>query len=40
VLRYLSVNTKDGSILPSGDTFDNWDVAEFAVKMKDSENNE
>jgi hypothetical protein len=40
VLRYLSVNTRNGALLPSGDSFDNWDVAEFAVKMKESENNE
>jgi hypothetical protein len=40
VLRYLSVNTRNGALLPNGDSFDNWDVAEFAVKMKESENNE
>jgi hypothetical protein len=40
VLRYLSVNTKNGILLPSGDSYDSWDVAEFAVKMKESENNE
>ena len=40
VLRYLSVNTQNGVLLPSGNSYDNWDVAEFAVKMKDFENND
>ena len=40
VLRYLSVNTKNGILLPSGNPFDNWDVAEFATNMKDFEKNE
>lgn len=40
VLRYLSVNTKNGVLLPSGNSYDNWDVAEFAVNMKDFEKNE
>ena len=39
VLRYLSVNTLNGALLPSGNSYDNWDVAEFAVKMKDFESN-
>ena len=39
VLRYLSVNTLNGALLPSGNSYDNWDVAEFAVKMKDFEKN-
>lgn len=39
VLRYLSVNTRDGILLPSKNSYDNWDVAEFAVNMKDFENN-
>ena len=39
VLRYLSVNTQNGVLLPSGNSYDNWDVAEFAVKMKEFENN-
>ena len=39
VLRYLSVNTPNGALLPSGNSYDNWDVAEFAVKMKDFEKN-
>jgi hypothetical protein len=39
VLRYLSANTRDGELLPDGNTFVNWDVAEFAVGMKDFENN-
>jgi hypothetical protein len=39
VLRYLSVNTRDGVLRPSGNPYDNWDVAEFAVNMKDFENN-
>ena len=39
VLRYLSVNTPNGALLPSGNSYDNWDVAEFAVKMKDFESN-
>ena len=33
VLRYLSVNTLNGALLPSGNSYDNWDVAEFAVMM-------
>jgi len=33
VLRYLSVNTPDGTLLPNGNSYDNWDVAEFAVEM-------
>ena len=33
VLRYLSVNTPDGTLLPNGSSYDNWDVAEFAVMM-------
>ena len=40
VLRYLSVNTQNGVLLPSGNSSDNWDVAEFAVNMKDFENND
>ena len=40
VLRYLSVNTKNGILLPNGDSYDDWDVAEFAMNMKDYENNE
>ena len=40
VLRYLSVNTRNGILLPNGDPYDNWDVAEFAMNMKDYENNE
>ena len=40
VLRYLSVNTQNGVLLPSGNSYDNWDVAEFAVNMKDFENND
>lgn len=39
VLRYLSVNTRDGALLPNGDSYDNWDVAEFVVTMKEFENN-
>ena len=33
VLRYLSVNTRDGILLPNGNSYDDWDVAEFAVMM-------
>ena len=40
VLRFLTVNTKDGVLLPNGNPYDDWDVAEFAVKMKESESNE
>jgi len=40
ILRYLSVNTRNGILLPNGDPYDNWDVAEFAMNMKDYENNE
>lgn len=40
VLRYLSVNTRNGILLPNGDPYDNWDVAEFAMNMKDYEDNE
>jgi hypothetical protein len=39
VLRYLSVNTRNGALLPNGDSFDNWDVAEYVVNMKDFEDN-
>ena len=39
VLRYLSVNTRDGALLPNGDSYDNWDVAEFVVTMKEFESN-
>ena len=39
VLRYLSVNTRDGVLLQNGNSYDNWDVAEFAVTMKDFEKN-
>ncbi len=39
ILRYLSANTRNGELLPSGDTYTNWDVAEFAVGMKEFENN-
>ena len=39
VLRYLSVNTPNGALLPSGNSYDNWDVAEFAINMKDFESN-
>ena len=40
VLRYLSVNTRNGILLPSGNSYDNWDVAEFAINMKDFESND
>ena len=40
ILRYLSVNTRNVILLPNGDSYDNWDVAEFAMNMKDYENNE
>ena len=40
VLRYLSVNTRNGILLPNGDPYDNWDVAEFAMDMMDYEDNE
>ena len=40
VLRYLSVNTRNGILLPNGDSYDDWDVAEFAMNMKVYENNE
>lgn len=40
ILRYLSVNTKNGILLPNGNPYDNWDVAEFAMNMKDYESNE
>jgi hypothetical protein len=33
VLRYLSANTRDGVLLPNGDSYVSWDVAEYAVKM-------
>ena len=31
VLRYLSVNTRNGILLPNGNPYDDWDVAEYAV---------
>lgn len=31
VLRYLSANTQQGELLPSGDSYVSWDVAEFAI---------
>jgi len=34
VLRYLSANTRNGALLPSGDTYVSWDVAEFAINMQ------
>jgi hypothetical protein len=40
VLRYLSVNTRDGVLLPNGNPYDDWDVAEFAVKMKEFGDND
>ena len=40
VLRYLSVNTRNGILLPNGDSYDNWDVADFAIDMKEFENSE
>ena len=40
VLRYLNANTRNGEVLPNGDTYVDWDVAEYAVKMKDFEQNE
>jgi hypothetical protein len=33
VLRYLSVNTRNGILLPNGNSYDDWDVAEYAVNM-------
>jgi len=39
ILRYLSANTRKGELLPNGDSYTNWDVAEFAVGMKDFEDN-
>jgi hypothetical protein len=33
VLRYLNANTRNGEVLPNGDTYVGWDVAEFAVMM-------
>ena len=35
----LCVNTRNGILLPSGNSYDNWDVAEFAINMKDFESN-
>lgn len=40
VLRYLSANTRNGEVLPNGDTYVDWDVAEFAISMKDFESSE
>jgi hypothetical protein len=40
VLRYLSVNTRNGVLLPNGNPYDDWDVAEFAVMMNKSDNND
>jgi hypothetical protein len=34
VLRYLNANTRNGELLPNGDTYVGWDVAEYAVKMQ------
>ena len=31
ILRYLSANTRNGEVLPSGNTYASWDVAEFAI---------
>ncbi len=39
VLRYLSVNTLNGVLLPNGNPYDNWDVAEYVINMKDFEDN-
>jgi hypothetical protein len=33
VLRYLSANTQKGALLPNGDSYVSWDVAEFAINM-------
>ena len=40
VLRYLNANTRNCELLPNGDTYVGWDVAEYVVNMKDFENNE
>ena len=34
VLRYLSVNTRNGALLQNGNPYDNWDVAEYAINMQ------
>ena len=39
VLRYVNANTRNGELLPNGDTYVGWDVAEFAISMKEFENN-
>ncbi|MEY2814656.1 MAG: hypothetical protein RIS05_404 [Actinomycetota bacterium] len=39
ILRYLSANTRNGELLPNGDTYVNWDTAEFAISMKEFESN-
>ena len=31
VLRYLSVNTRNGALLHNGNPYDDWDVAEYAI---------
>lgn len=33
ILRYLSVNSNNGDLFPNGETYANWDVAEFAIGM-------
>lgn len=37
ILRYLSVNTRNGDLLLNGSSYTNWDVAEFAIGMKEFE---
>jgi hypothetical protein len=36
ILRNLSVNTLNGELMANGDSFANWDVAEFAIAMSDN----
>ena len=36
ILRNISVNTRNGELLANGDTYADWDVAEFAIQMSDN----
>jgi hypothetical protein len=36
ILRNLSANTRNGELMANGDTYVNWDVAEFAIGMSEN----
>jgi hypothetical protein len=36
ILRNISVNTRNGELMANGETYADWDVAEFAIGMSEN----